>query len=229
MNKLKYIFNGLFILNICLFAQNDNDFVSDFDTDSCTFSASGQNEYFVLQPGYRLVLAGEDDGDEVQVVITVMNETKIISGIKTRVVEENESENGETKEISRNYFAICSETGDVYYFGEDVDLYKNGKIVKHSGAWIADGGNKPGIIMPGKYEAGYKYYQEIAPGIAMDRAEIIGTSVIFNTPAGEFTGCLKTRETTPLKPKEKEYKHYASGIGLIQDGKLLLVKYGYLK
>jgi hypothetical protein len=33
-------------------------------------------------------------------------------------------------------------------------------------------------------------------------------------------------ETTPLEPGVKEYKYYAAGVGLVQDGSLKLVKYG---
>ena len=36
---------------------------------------------------------------------------------------------------------------------------------------------------------------------------------------------LKTEETNPLKPEEKEFKSYARGIGLIQDEMLKLVNY----
>jgi len=227
---MKIIIISFFLISIISLSQNKDDkFIDSFNTDSCTFSTTGQNLYFILEPGFRLILAGENDGDEEQLIITVLNETKTINGIETRVVEENESEDGETTEISRNFFAICNETGDVFYFGEEVDIYKNGKIVSHSGAWIAEGKNKPGVIMPGNYEIGYKYYQEIAPEIAMDRAEIISIDVTFKTNAGKFTGCLKTLETTPLNPKEKEYKHYAPGIGLIQDEQLKLVKYGFIK
>ena len=32
--------------------------------------------------------------------------------------------------------------------------------------------------------------------------------------------------STPLEPGEKEYKCYAPGVGLVQDGSLKLVKYG---
>jgi len=226
---MKNVVINLIMVCILTYSQTDTNFISSFNTDSCTFSTTGQNKYFILEPGYRLVLAGEENGDEEQLIITVLNETKSVNGIETRVVEENESKDGETTEISRNYFAFCKETGDVFYFGEDVDMYKNGKIVSHSGAWIAEGKNKPGIIMPGKYEVGFKYYQEIAPGIAMDRAEIISINETYKTPAGNFTGCLKTRETTPLNLKEKEFKHYAPGVGLIQDEHLLLVKYGFIK
>jgi hypothetical protein len=63
----------------------------------------------------------------------------------------------------------------------------------------------------------------------MDRAEIISMTETMKTPAGNFIDCLKTEETNAIKPKEKEYKVYAPGIGLLKDEELLLTKYGYLK
>jgi hypothetical protein len=162
-------------------------------------------------------------------VVTVLSETRKIGNVETRIVEENESENGKTIEISRNFFAFCRQSSSVYYFGEEVDLYKNGKMTKGKDAWTAEGKNRAGVAMPGLVLLGARYYQEIAPGVAMDRAEIISTSETKQTPAGAFTNCLKTEETTPLEPKEKEYKLYAPGIGLIQDEDLVLTKYGFVK
>ena len=204
-------------------------FTESFMQDSCNFSSTGKNTYFILEPGYQLVLEGKEDNENTKLVITVLNETRKIGNVETRIVEENESINGQTVEISRNFFAFCKQTGSIFYFGEEVDMYKNGKIINHEGAWIAEGKNKAGIVVPGLFLLGSRYYQEIAPGIAMDRAEIISTTDILKTPAGNFNNCLKTEETTGLNAKEKEYKLYAPGIGLIKDEHLLLVKYGFIK
>ena len=225
MKRLIFVF--ILLAAVSVFGQDKHPV--SISSDSCTFSSTGQNTYFILQPDYRLVLEGIDDEDTSRLVITVLNETKTVNGVETRIVEENETINGKTTEISRNFYAYCKLTGSIYYFGEEVDIYKNGKAVSHSGAWIAEGGNKPGIIMPGEYVIESRYYQEIAPGIALDWAEIISTDVTYKTPAGTFANCLKTTESTDLNPKEKEYKHYAPGIGLIQDENLKLVKYGYVK
>lgn len=81
-------------------------------------------------------------------------------------------------------------------------------------------------MMPGQVSLKAKHYQEIAPRAAMDRAEIVSLSATVNTPAGEFKNCLKVEETTPLEPGIKEYKYYAAGVGLVQDGAVKLVKYG---
>lgn len=197
----------------------------EFNLEKRTLDTTGENRYFVLKPGFQLVL----EGDGEKIAITVLDETKQIGEITTRVVEEREEKNGKVVEISRNYFAICRETGDVFYFGEDVDIYKDEKINSHSGAWCAyEGNSKPGMMMPGTPSLGAKYYQEIAPGIAMDRAEIVSLSETLKTPAGTFENCLRTLETSALDPEEKEYNTYAPGIGSIQDEDLLLVKYGYV-
>jgi hypothetical protein len=195
---------------------------SDFSAEKDVLAATGRNSYFVLEPGYQLVL---EKGKE-RLVITVLSETKQVDGVETRVVEERETENGQLIEISRNYFAISKRTGNVYYFGEDVDIYKNGKATSHDGSWLSGaGGARFGLMMAAVPLVGAKYHQEVAPKVAMDRAEIVSVSETFKTPAGEFKNCVKTRETTPLEPDVGE-KIYAPGVGLIQDGGLVLVRYG---
>lgn len=223
-----------FTLTFSTNAQNKNRteskvFTESLMQDKCQFVTTGNNDYFILEPGYQQILESKEGKNFTRLIISVLNETRKIGNIETRIVEENESLNGQIIEISRNYFAFCKQTSSIYYFGEDVDIFKDGKIVDHSGAWIAEGNNKSGVVMPGLILLGARYYQEIAPGIAMDRAEIISTSETIDTPAGKFTRVLKTEETTPLEPLNKEIKLYAPGIGLIKDENLLLVKYGFIK
>ena len=206
--------------------QTSQGWKTSFDLENCDFVSSGENSYFILKPGYQVILGGQEDGKELELVMTVLNETKVIDGIETRVVEEKESEGGNIVEVSRNYFAMCKPTNNAIYFGEEVEMYKDGKIVSHEGAWLAgENGSKAGMIMPGKVEVGMKYYQEFAPAVAEDRAEIISVNDTLDTPAGTFKQVLKTEETNPLKPGEKEFKFYAPGIGLIQDEAIKLVKY----
>lgn len=197
-----------------------------FNLEDCDLSPTGENNYFFLRPGYQLTLEGEEDGEVVQLIVTVLGETKIVDGIETRIVEERESVDGELAEISRNYFAICTETGDIFYFGEDVDDYEDGEIVGHEGAWLAGVDDaRAGLIIPANPKIGMKYYQEVAPGVAEDRAEIISLNEVVDTPAGKFDNVLKVEETNPLEGNEKEYKFHAPGIGLIQDADLKLVSY----
>jgi hypothetical protein len=162
-----------------------------------------------------------------RLAITVLKETRMIDNVETRVVEERESNNGQLVEVSRNYFAMSKKDNSVYYFGEDVDIYKNGKVVSHEGSWQAGtNGAHYGMMMPGTPAVGAKYYQEICPSIAMDRAEIVSIDEKRTTSAGNFEKVLKIAETSPLEPKTVEFKYYAPEVGLIQDGSLKLERYG---
>ena len=225
-----------FLLLICVSpagcSQNKTvgkKFTESLMQDSCSFLPNGRNPFFILEPDYQLVLEGIEEGDTAKLIITVVDEIKRIGDVDTRIVEEKEFVNGEIVEISKNFFAFCRQNGSIYYFGEEVDNYKNDKVENHDGSWIAGGKNNAGLLMPGFILLGARYYQEIAPGVAMDRAEIISMNETVQTPAGNFTNCLKTEETNALKPKEKEFKYYAAGIGLVQEEKLRLVKYGFIK
>lgn len=201
----------------------DASWTKTFDVEKDELVTAGRNPYFVLEPGYRLVL----EGGQERLVITVLNETKLIDNVETRVVEERETRNGKPTEISRNYFAISKRNKNVYYFGEDVDMFKGGKVFSHHGTWLSGvGGARFGLIMPGEVRLQTRYYQEIAPGVAMDRAEIVSLSEKVKTPAGSFNDVLKVRETTPLEPGVVENKYHANGIGLVQYGSMKLVSYG---
>jgi hypothetical protein len=207
----------MWILAIALLAQS---WQTAFTIDPKTLATEGKSAYFVLEPGFQATFQSSGG----RLVITVLPQTESIGGVNTRVVEEREWKGAELVEVSRNYYAIDPQTGDVYYFGEDVDTYKHGKVANHEGAWRhGTNGATFGLMMPGKPAVGMKFYQEQAKGIAMDRAEIVSVGETLKTPAGAFERCVKTRETTPLEPLSREYKLYAAGVGLVKDGAMTLV------
>jgi hypothetical protein len=214
----------------------DLSWEQEFGISNCELAPTGRNQYFILEPGFQLVLEG---GSE-KVAVTVLDETKTITGVvdeatapttvTTRVVEEREWKDDELIEVSRNFFAICPTSKDVFYFGEEVDDYQDGEITGHSGAWLAgENGAKAGLIMSGSPRVGMKYYQEVAPDVALDRAEIVSLDETLDTPAGAFSNSLKTQEGTALNPDEKEFKTYAPGIGLSQEENLFLVDHGFVE
>lgn len=210
---------------------HDPDFTEDLGRDRCTFTTVGSNPYLPLWPGYSLVLEGEEEDDEgdmveISAVLTVTTETEMVDGVLTRVFEERESEDGELVEISRNFFALCRETGDVWYFGEDVLDFEDGEIVGMEGEWRAGvDGARAGIVMPGNPLVGARYFEEIAPGVALDRGEVVSVDEEVTVPAGTFTGVLEIADSTALEPEaETEQKLYAPGVGQIVDEELELVE-----
>ncbi len=228
MKAIRYLLIGAVIAasSTAAGAGDMGPWQEEFAIADCTLSTTGRSRYFVLEPGFRILL----ESDDTKVQITVLDKTKTVDGILTRVVEEREWVDGKLYEVAMNYFAMCGRTKDVFYFGEEVDFYEDGKIVKHDGAWLAGvGGARAGMIMAGAPRLGMKYYQEIAPGVAMDRAEVVKLDGVCKTPAGTFSGCMRIKEGTALDPDEEEFKIYAPGIGLIgEEEDLRVTKYGFV-
>jgi hypothetical protein len=81
-------------------------------------------------------------------------------------------------------------------------------------------------MMPGTFLLGAKYYQEIAPGVALDRAKHVAEGLDVPTPAGDFEGCVGLMESTPLDPGPGDGKVYCPGIGIVIDGPITLIDYG---
>ena len=191
-----------------------------FDVNKADLLPTGTNAYITMQPGRVLSLKHGND----TLIVTVLAQTQEVDGVVTGVLEERETKNGQLIEVSRNFLATDRNTGDVYYFGEDVDNYKNGKVVDHESAWRAGtGGARFGLMIPAKPMVGQAFYQEIAPKVAMDRVEVVSTNEIVKTPAGTFEQCVHLRETTPLE-RGVSHKYYAPGIGIIKDDEFELVE-----
>ena len=212
---------GLLLASLTTLAADD--FQSVFTVDKKTLGVKGTNPYFNLTPGYTLEYQHRNAAD----TLTVLNETKMIDGVETRVVEHREMKNGQLAEVTRDFYAIDTATNDVYYFGEEVDVVRNGKVVDHKGTWLSgEKGAKFGLMMPALPTAGRKFYQELAPGVGMDRIEIVSIGEKITTPAGTFAKSIHVLETSPLERSLRDHKWYVSGVGQVKDGSMVLVKYG---
>jgi hypothetical protein len=80
-------------------------------------------------------------------------------------------------------------------------------------------------MMPGTPKAALKFYQELAPKVGQDRAEIISVDEKITTPAGTFEKCVHVVETSALEKGLHDHKWYAPGVGQVRDAEMLLVKY----
>jgi hypothetical protein len=208
--------------------------------DQNTFTPSIDNPYFPLPVGAVWVYTGKEQGDNVGLRITVLDATEAFrfgggQSVTTRVVEEVEwadtNANGmidpdeQLIEVSLNYFAQTQD-GTVCYFGENVDIYEDGQIVSHEGAWRADGrrglpGSAPGIFMPAAPRPGMTFQQEVAPGVAEDQATILRTGTA-TLPDRTVVNTITVRDFNPLDGS-RGTKVYGQGVGLIEDGPLRLL------
>ena len=181
--------------------------------DPTRFVAGVDNPFFPLVPGtvweYDVV-----ETDET-VTVTVTNETKVVMGVTCVVVRDIAKSGGQIVEDTYDWYAQDTD-GTVWYFGEDTTAFDGGMTSKE-GSWEGGvDGAKPGKIMLGTPKVGERYRQEYYEGEAEDEGEVVGLNVSITVPYGSFTGCVETRDFTPLEPDIEEHKYYCPGVGQVR-------------
>ncbi len=184
--------------------------------DPADFSTNIDNPYWPMKPGSRWVYSETDsEGKRERVVVTVTDKTKkIANGVTARVISDVVTENGVPVEITDDWYAQDKD-GNVWYLGEAVRNFENGKLVDREGSFEAGvDGADAGIVMPADPVPGLSYRQEYYKGKAEDKAEVItvGEEQV-EVPAGYYKGVLMTRDLVPLEPKVQELKFYARNVG----------------
>ncbi|MGH7994705.1 MAG: hypothetical protein ACREDQ_14375 [Limisphaerales bacterium] len=169
----------------------------------------------------------ESSGERIERTVKPdVHKTFTIAGlaVEALAVEDREFAGGKLAEVTLDYFAQADD-GTVYYLGEDVDEYKNGKVIGHSGAWLLGRDTqKPGVLMPAHPKVGNRFRSEDVPKITREQDEVVSVSETVTVPAGTFQNCVKIKEVT--SDGDTEYKLYAPGIGCVKeiesDGELAL-------
>jgi hypothetical protein len=185
--------------------------------DPADFTTRIDNPYWPMKPGSRWVYRETDTkGNVEKVVVVVTKQTrKIANGITARVIVDTVTADGAPTEITRDWYAQ-DKRGNIWYLGEFVSNYEDGKVVNHDGSFEAGvDGAEAGIVMPANPKPGMSYRQEYYAGVAEDRGAVItvGQEQV-QVPFGFFKrGVLMTRDLVPLEPKVQELKFYAPGVG----------------
>jgi hypothetical protein len=186
---------------------------------------TSSNPHFPIDEGLQYTLEGEEDGVPVRLLLTMLDETREINGITTRVFEEREWEDDELVEVSWNYVAETAD-GTICYFGEDVDDIEDDEVVDHGGRWCAEDTpdvNKAGILMPADPKPGMTFLQEDAPGIALDGAKVVGSGPV-TVPFDTFDETIRFREFSLIEGKG-DYKVFGNDFGTVVDGPLELTDF----
>jgi hypothetical protein len=192
-------------------------------------SAIIDNQYWPLPAGTTFVFRTvAKDGCQVNPV-EVTDVTPTIDGITTRqvhdVVYEDDKCDGSRdfrSEDTLDWYAEDTE-GNIWYFGEDTKEYCNrdqpDMVCSTSGSFLSGvNGAAPGIIMLANPSPGDFYRQEYAQD-AQDMAKVLQTNakvtLTFDNQIDPdaYTGCLETKEWSPLETGAIENKYYCPGTG----------------
>jgi hypothetical protein len=184
------------------------------------FSTVIDHPFYPLPVGARWIYRGHGADGTEEVTVTVTPETRVVAGVTAVVVRDRSTVDGRLSEDTFDWFAQ-DDKGNVWYLGEDTTAYDPDGSTSTEGSWTAGVKEaRGGIVMPAHPTVGDRYEQEHLAGVAEDRGEILTLSATGKVPWGPFTKAIRTRDTTPLEPKNTEYKYYARGVGdvLEQEG-----------
>ena len=178
------------------------------------------NPYLPLASLKQDVLEGTEDGKKIRVERTALpDKHKIfkINGqeVDAAVFEDRAWMNGELEEVATDYFAQ-DDAGNVYYLGEDVDEYADGKVTSHDGAWLLGKDTKTlGMLLPAHPKVGDKFKSEDVSKAIDESDVVLSLTATVTVPAGTYKNCLKIEEHPA--GEGVEYKYYAPGIGVVRE------------
>ena len=207
----------------------------DFEQADFTPRAPIDNAYFPLSPGTVHSYSGETPEGEVESNdVLVTDATRAIAGVTATVVRDTSYLDGTLAEDTFDWYAQ-DQAGNVWYLGELSFAYEfgeEGPQTATEGSWEAgvaiDPEGEPGVvaapglIMPSAEQlqallaSGEAYFQEFAPGVAEDQAEVTSLGETVTVGETQFADVLRTLETTALEPDVADFKYYAPGIGQVR-------------
>jgi hypothetical protein len=177
------------------------------------------NPWYPLRPGTVYRYRGRDGGDRLRDVVRVTRRTRVVDGVRCRVVRDRVFVDGRLAEDTYDWYAQHRD-GTVWYFGEATrEVGRDGRTISREGSWEAGkDGARPGIVMPARPRVGAEYEQEHRPGHAEDRFRIKELRATVRTPYGTFRRrAMRTRDWNPLEPGVVGRKFYVRGIGEVKE------------
>jgi hypothetical protein len=202
------------------------------DFDSAVFEPPTEidNVFFPLPPGAQFTFVGQSDlGDEEPrilpriVVFTVTDMTKVIDGVETLVIWDQDfaiDEEGEQFLVEEQIaFFVQDEDGNVWMLGEYPEEFEDGEFVGAPSTWIQGVQDaQGGIIVLGRQRRGTEYLQGLVPSIEFFDCGLVHRKLDRLPVRGEvFRNIVVIRERDAFDPEGGiQQKYYARRVGLVK-------------
>lgn len=182
------------------------------------FSLNIDNPYLPFTVGAVHVLEGmEADGHFTHSEIEVLDETREVAGVTTRIVKKTSMDDGVLVGVGQDFYAQAPD-GTVCLFGGEEDIYEDGEFLETDGWMVGEDGALAAVFMPGSPKVG-QIFEIFHDEDGVETGEITFLGEPTETPAGTFSDTLTVLETGP------SIKKYARGIGEIYDDGIELISY----
>jgi hypothetical protein len=196
----------------------------DYDRRRFSHPTRVDNKWFPLVPGRQFVYEGRanrgDGRRPHRVLFTVTDLTKVIDGVRTRVIWDRDVNAGTLREGELAFMAQ-DDDGNVWNFGEYPEEYARGRFHGAPDTWVVGrAGARAGIGMRARPRTRTSsYLQGWAPRIDFaDRAKVIRTGGRTCVPRRCYRDVVEIDEWNPDEPGAHQSKFYAPGVGNVRVG-----------
>jgi hypothetical protein len=167
----------------------------------------------------QVIMGGHVEGEPFRTEVTLLPETKPIewggNTVDTAVSQYVAYLDGRIHEVALDWYAQADD-GSVWYFGEDVFNYEDGKVADTEGTWIASDETPAAMIMPAKPAVGNVYRPENAPGVVFEEVRVEKIDQTVAGPSGNISGAIEVSELH--MDGKREGKVFAPGYGEFSTG-----------
>ncbi|HZN80915.1 MAG TPA: hypothetical protein VFC01_14700, partial [Mycobacterium sp.] len=167
----------------------------------------------------QTIYGGHVDDKPFRTEVTLFPDTKPIvwqgKTVDTAVSQYVAYLDGRIHEVAIDWYAQADD-GSVWYFGEDVFNYEDGKVADTNGTWVAGDTTPAAMIMPARPQIGNVYRPENAPGIAFEEVRVDKADLQVDGPSGKISGAIEVNELH--MDGTREGKIFAPGYGEFSTG-----------
>lgn len=167
----------------------------------------------------QVLYGGQVDGEPFRTEFTRLPGTKRIDWQGRRIDAVSWQylafSGGRIHEVAVDWFAQADD-GSVWYLGEDVFNYADGRVVDTDGSWLAGRDGPPAMIMPAMPKPGAVYRPENAPGVVFEEVRVKSTGLTVPGPSGPVRDAMIVTELH--LDGTYEQKTFAPGYGEFSTG-----------
>ena len=182
------------------------------------------NPLFPLRPGTQFIYDGtvtDAEGTHAhRIIFTVTDLVKRVDGVDSRVIWDQDINDGELSEAELSFFAQ-DRNSNVLTMGEYPEEYENGRFAGAPSAWISGRAKaQAGILVPGHPRLGMRFVQGRAPVVNFFDVGVVRRLHARACAASRcYPDTTLIEESAPGAPEEgSQLKFYAAGVGLVRIG-----------
>ncbi|MFC9840194.1 hypothetical protein ACFVKB_41455 [Rhodococcus sp. NPDC127530] len=203
----------------CLQLASDGARV-DLGTPTFSTPTSITNRLHPTSALTQAIYGGQVGGEPFRIEVTRLPGTKTIqwrgTPVETVIVQYVAYLDGRIHEVAIDWFAQADD-GSVWYFGEDVVNFENGRVAEIEGTWLAGDQIPAAMIMPAQPRVGDVYCPENAPEVVFEEVRVEKIDQNIPGPSGNIGGAMEVSELH--MDGTREGKVFAPGYGEFSTGR----------